>query len=215
MHHCLRTNVYIDGFNLYYRAVKDTPYKWLDVFSLSQALLPSHYVNRIRYFTALITARTGDLQGPQRQRIYIRALETIPNLTVHYGQFRSRKKSRPLVSPIKGLPRFVEVQDTEEKGSDVNLATLLLFDGFNNDYEQALVISNDSDLALAIRIVRDKLKRPVGVVNPNLDHRAVTPVDLKEAATFIRRLRMKALAKSQLPGIMRDSNGTFRKPSQW
>jgi hypothetical protein len=27
----VRTSIYIDGFNLYYRALKGTPYKWLDV----------------------------------------------------------------------------------------------------------------------------------------------------------------------------------------
>jgi hypothetical protein len=40
------------------------------------------------------------------------------------------------------------VHDTEEKGTDVNLATYLLVDGYEGDYEQALVMSNDADLAL-------------------------------------------------------------------
>ena len=29
------TNVYIDGFNLYYRALKDTPFRWLDLRKLA------------------------------------------------------------------------------------------------------------------------------------------------------------------------------------
>jgi hypothetical protein len=46
-------NVYIDGFNLFYRCLKGTPYKWLDVARLSEHLLPKGtIVNRIRYFTA-------------------------------------------------------------------------------------------------------------------------------------------------------------------
>jgi hypothetical protein len=32
---------YIDGFNLYYDALNWTPYKWLDLGKLAQALLPS------------------------------------------------------------------------------------------------------------------------------------------------------------------------------
>jgi len=28
----MRTSIYIDGFNLYYSAVKGTPYKWLDSY---------------------------------------------------------------------------------------------------------------------------------------------------------------------------------------
>ena len=30
----MKTNVYIDGLNLYYRAVQGTPYKWLDIVTL-------------------------------------------------------------------------------------------------------------------------------------------------------------------------------------
>lgn len=150
----VKTNVYVDGFNLYYRAVKGTPYKWLDLSRLCGVLLPSHSVNRIRYFTALVDSRAVDPQSPIRQQTYIRALTTITNLSVHYGQFRTRKKRTPLVSPGDGIGAIVEVWDTEEKGSDVNLATYLLIDAFNQDYEQAVIISNDSDLAFPIRVVR-------------------------------------------------------------
>ena len=48
----LFTNVYIGGFNLYYGALKGTPYKWLDLDALCRRLLPKHELGRIRYFTA-------------------------------------------------------------------------------------------------------------------------------------------------------------------
>ena len=54
-------------------------------------------------------------------------------------------------------PRTVEILDTEEKGSDVNLASHLLLDGFDDEYEMAVVVSNDSDLELPIRMVRTRL----------------------------------------------------------
>lgn len=82
---------------------------------------------------------------------------------------------RPLVTPVPGVQRYVEVLDTEEKGSDVNLASFLLIDGYNRDYEQALVISNDSDLVLPIRLVRENLSLPVGAVNPNVNPNQYTP----------------------------------------
>lgn len=47
-----RVNVYIDGFNLYYGALKRTPYKWLDVSKLCQALLPT---DTIQLFFSVIT----------------------------------------------------------------------------------------------------------------------------------------------------------------
>ena len=38
------TNLYIDGFNLYYRALKDTPFRWLDLRKLADA---ATYVKRL------------------------------------------------------------------------------------------------------------------------------------------------------------------------
>jgi hypothetical protein len=52
----LRTNVYIDGFNLYY-ALKPTRYKWLDLDQLCRLMLPKNTVQRIRYFTARVVPR--------------------------------------------------------------------------------------------------------------------------------------------------------------
>ena len=211
------TNVYIDGFNLYYRALKPNPqYRWLDLAKLSQALLPAHQINRIRYFTAIVDQRPDDPLQQRRQLLYIRALRTIPNLSIHYGQFKTRNQRRPLARPIRGFGGSVLVKNTEEKGTDVNLATYLIMDGYEGDYEQALVISNDSDLALPISMVRDKLRLPVGVVNPNPEAKGnYTPVELRQAATFLRRIRRNALRNSQFPSSLSDSAGTFHKPVDW
>lgn len=131
------TNLYIDGFNLYYRALRDTPFKWLDLRKLAEALFPEDTINSICYFTALIEARPHDPSQPQRQQAYLRALRTLKGLEDYYGIFRPRKKRRPLVQPVPGLPTYVWIRDSEEKGSDVNLATRLLVDGFVGKYEQA------------------------------------------------------------------------------
>ena len=211
----MRTNFYIDGFNLFYRAVKGTPWKWLDLAKICVALTPAHQVNHIRYFTALVQPRQSDPLNQTRQQTYLRALETIPYLTVHYGQFRPRRKTRPLVSPLPDSPQFVEVFDTEEKGTDVNLATYLLVDGFEGEHEQAVVISNDSDLALPVRMVRERLGLAVGVVNPNRDQGAFTAKELSDAATFIRRLRPNTLRDCQFPGQLTDVNGVITKPVGW
>lgn len=88
-------------------------------------------------------------------------------------------------------------------------------DGYDGDYEQAVVISNDSDLALPVEIVRDRLRRPVGVVNPNTSRSILTPVELKEAATFLRQLRLNTLRNSQFADSLVDGTGTFFKPGVW
>jgi hypothetical protein len=86
----MRAYVYIDGFNLYYGAVKNTSYKWLDLSKLRHSLLPKNDVWKIHYFTALVTARSKDPQQSQRQLTYLRALKTIPNLEITYGHFLSQ-----------------------------------------------------------------------------------------------------------------------------
>jgi hypothetical protein len=210
----MRTNIYIDGFSLFYGCLKGTQLKWLDPEALCQRIFPQNKINRIRYFTARVRATPSDPQKPDRQDIYIRALKTIPNLTVHEGHFLSHEVMMPLAEPPRLGPRMVKVIKTEEKGSDVNLATYLLLDGFDGDYEVAIVISNDGDLEEPIKVVQSRLGLPVGVLNPHLD-KAKTSWVLRNAATFYRRIRAPILDACQFPSTLQDIKGTFTKPKEW
>ena len=209
----LITNVYIDGFNLYYRALKDTPFRWLDLRKLAETLFPEDTIQRICYFTARLDTRTGNPGQPRRQLIYLRALATLPGFEIHYGVFRSGVKRRPLAEPTPGLPPYVLVRDSEEKGSDVNLATRLLVDGFSGEYEQTVVVSNDADFAGAMRYVRDNLNLRLTLVNP--DARRASPLDLSNAATYVKRLWKSHLRQSQLPDTLVDEVGAIAKPPAW
>ncbi len=71
------TNVYVDGFNLYYRALKDTPFRWLDLRKLAATLFPDDTIRGVHYFTARLDARRGNPGQAQRQLIYIRGLSTL------------------------------------------------------------------------------------------------------------------------------------------
>ncbi|HEX9695721.1 MAG TPA: NYN domain-containing protein [Actinomycetota bacterium] len=208
----MRTNVYVDGFNLYYRCIKGTSFKWLDLDKMCSLLLPRHTIQRIRYFTAIVQARPGDPQQPQRQLTYIRALQTVPNLSVHYGSFLTNPVRLPVAHPRTGQPRTVEVLRTEEKGSDVNLATYLLVDGFKNDYDVAIVVSNDSDLKEPIEAVRRELRKQAGVLVPDRGQK-----NMKSAlpADFYRRIRPGVLGASQFPAMLQDPVGTITKPATW
>lgn len=207
----IRANVYVDGFNLYYGCVKGTPYRWLNLSKLCNRLLPQCEVNRIRYFTALVVPPPHDPQQLARQNTYIRALQTIPGLSVHYGQFLTHLERRPLARPIPGLPRMVEVMDTKEKGSDVNLAAYLLIDGVKRDCQMAVIISNDSDLVEPIRLARMELGLEVGVLHPHRRH----VKELSQVATFYRPIRERVLRDSQFSSRLTDANGTITKPSCW
>jgi len=106
---------------------------------------------------------------------------------------------------------MVEVLDTKEKGSDVNLATYLLVDGFNKEYQIAVVMSNDSDLVEPIKLVSNELGLPVGVLHPHRIHIR----ELSAVAAFYRPIREKALRASQFPSVLMDAAGTVTKPTTW
>lgn len=103
--------------------------------------------------------------------------------------------------------------DSEEKGSDVNLAMRLLVDGFAGAYEHAAVVTNDSDLAGPIKYVRDDLGLRITVVNP--DYRNQTNRELADAATYVKRLWKSHLRRSQFPPALHDAQGAITKPVAW
>ncbi len=204
----MKTIVYVDGFNLYYGALKGTPNRWLNVAEMCRQLLPHDQIIGIRYFTALVNPRPNDTDQRVRQESYLRALATIPNLSVILGYFLTHEVKMPLAGPKGG---FAIVIKTEEKGSDVNIATHLLVDGLKNNYELAVVVSNDSDLALPIRFVVEELHKPVGLLNPQKH----PSVELSKCASFLKQIRAGVLARSQFPNQLTDAHGTFTKPASW
>lgn len=172
----IKTNVYVDGFNLYYGAAKHTPYKWVNIAQLCTQVLPGLDIHRIRYFTAMVKPLPSNPHTRLRQEVYIRALETLPNLTVHYGHYLQSTISMPLAAPHAGGPRFADVLKMEEKGSDVNIATYMLVDAFRKDCDQLVVITNRDSLIAATamahgmtvvtRNVADFEATGVKVINP-------------------------------------------------
>ena len=204
----MKTNIYLDGFNFYYGVLKGTPYRWLNVAALCQILLPGDQINRIKYFTALVGPRPGDPFKRERPETYFRALRTIPNLTIILGRFLTHEVTMPLSPEGFG---YAKVLKTEEKGSDVDLATHLLMDGFRDDYELAVVVSNDSDLLLPVQVVTQELGKRVGLLNPQKRPSKV----LLPSATFLKQIRSGALAKCQFPATLTDSDGLFSKPATW
>ena len=99
----MRTRVYVDGLNLYYGALKRTPYKWLDLACLCTKLLPAECkVEKIRYFTAHVSG-ISDRSAPARQQVYLNALHTIPEIDVIFGNFLTKTVWRPLINlPVAG-----------------------------------------------------------------------------------------------------------------
>lgn len=207
----MNTFVYIDAFNLYFGSVRGTPYKWLDLNQLCHILLPRHEITQIKYFTARVNARPSDPDQPTRQATYLRALSTISGLSIYFGHFLTHIVKMPLAYSASGQNPYVDVFKTEEKGSDVNLATQLLHDAHCDLFECAVIISGDSDLLMPLRIVKEHLKKPVGVINPQRHPCRV----LQNHATFYKHIRTSVLKQCQFPSPMKDNKGTFSKPAGW
>jgi uncharacterized LabA/DUF88 family protein len=192
----MATGIYIDGLNLYYGALRNTPYRWLDLEKFSQSLFPKDEIKIIRYFTASVIPRDSNdvSRSHSRQALYLRALRTLASVEIHLGHFQSNEewkvitensihpadKFDPVIKPRnlfkmmwKNTVRsktnnfvYAQVLIEQEKGSDVNLSTHLLHDCITGLCDKAVVISNDSDLAGAIRLSRQYVKN-IGFINPH------------------------------------------------
>jgi hypothetical protein len=140
------------------------------------------------YCTARIDARTNR-SGQIDQDIYLKALVKSGSVDyIEYGRYVARVKPAPLATkdqhgrpvvvssnwpvmvqdsasqPVPDAHFMVSVMNTEEKGSDVNVASHLLIDSLRGAVDAAAVVSNDSDLRYPLHEARKVV--PVGVINP-------------------------------------------------
>ena len=211
-----RTIVYIDGFNLYYR-VKHTPYKWLNLQKLSEIYLnlEKHDIIKIKYFTALVKGTLEDHFNITRQHIYLRALRTLPNLEIIFGHFKKRQITGISLRYEDG--QYIEenklssVSKWEEKESDVNIASHIIADAYEDEYDCAVLMSNDTDLKNPLVYVKKRLKKQIGIISPrrNIHMELINTCDFRKAITN------KGLEQCQFPEKMKDTKGEFYCPPKW
>ncbi|MCE5273213.1 NYN domain-containing protein [bacterium] len=218
------TYVYIDGFNFYYgvfhKRDSTRSYKWIDYVKLSELLLQGYDIIKVKYFTALVDSH-WDSSKSTRQQCHWKAMESIgkQRLQIILGNYRTDPLTRPIAkcqySTDKNspTPNAIWIINKEEKGSDVNLATHLVFDGCRNLYETALVMTNDSDLTEALRIVTKELGKEVILLNPHAFRGKPTSRPLQLLGLNMRTVRMGALRAAQLPDPIPGTN--IHKPLEW
>ena len=218
----MRTAIYVDGFNLYYGSLRKTQYKWLDLPCLFDRLLPGRNIAYIRYFTARVTPRPHDKQAPVRQDAYLHVVRSMPNVTLHEGHFVDRETLLPqfpfayrnAVYPTDP-PQNVQVMRSEEKKTDVNIATWLLVDGYEDMFDEAILVSNDSDLVLPIEMAITKLGKQVGIINPQKRGKVSRHLE-KVAPVLLREINKSAMRACQLPDPVILPNGRkVYKPASW
>lgn len=201
------TYVYIDSFNLYYGFLKPRRIgcKWLDLNEWLSKILPRNSIVKIKYFTARVSGG-HDADKPVRQDMYLRALKTLPNVEIIEGNFLMKQTKIHVNKDVCIMARV-----PEEKGTDVNLAVHLVNDAHMKRFQTAIVVSNDSDLAEAVRIVTKEVRLKVGILNPYEKFSK----QLTRDSSFKIPVREQGVLSSQFPNAMTDSVGSFIKPPSW
>lgn len=216
----MRTRVYVDGFNLFYSALSGSNYKWLDLFALFQnhVLDADTVVELVCYYTAPIKASAADdKRAPIRQQRYLQALRAYrpDKITIREGFIQRTTPHLRLAEDTGGLSKAatVKVWQFAEKQTDVNLAADLISDAWKGCMDQAVVCSNDSDLAGALEAVRrDCPKLTIGLVAPIGDARYLS-ASLKPHVHWHKVLSATHLAAAQLPNKIPGTPLT--RPAEW
>ncbi|MBN2324880.1 MAG: NYN domain-containing protein [Spirochaetes bacterium] len=207
---CNRSVIYIDGFNLYYGAVKNTPWKWLNIEKYFSLLRQDDDIKTIKYFTAKIEG-----SHKSNQEAYLKALYTLDTVQIIYRLF----KYKPVKCLVRDCtyPKCRIFNIPEEKRTDVNIAVHMITDAMQNRCDRFVVISGDSDLVPAVRAVKliNNDSKVIVYIPANNKVRGAA-VELRKASDRHRTLPNNLLSKAQFPKIIIDSNGTvIEKPSSW
>lgn len=206
----MRTIIYVDGFNLYFGRMKDTTYKWLNLSTLFERILQNHHeINRIKYFTANLKKSVSDPTIQDRQKAYIGALKTLPNIEVHLGKFSVQENWMRRARPPH---HRILVEKKEEKGSDVNLAVNLLNDAWKDEYDCAVVVTDDTDMLGALKTVKREFPtKKIGLVSPRGKFH-----DLGRYADFKLKIDDSDLRFAQFDDpVRRQGKVPIYKPASW
>jgi len=205
-----RSIVYIDGFNLYYGALRGGPYKWLDLERYFTRLRQDDDIQVIRYFTALVA---GPAQA--RQTTYLRALETLPRVQIALGRFKTRRIRCGVTACTHTGSRLFFAP--EEKRTDVNIGIRMLDDAYQNLCDRFVVVSGDSDLVPALNLVKTRYpEKEIIVYVPSRSAIRGAAVELRAAADKNRTLPLALLRHCQFPATVNDgSGGVVSKPPSW
>lgn len=199
-----RVIAYVDGFNLYF-GMKDSGFKncrWLDIYQLAKSLLKSNQaLVGVKYFTSRVT-NNPDKQ--KRQSTYIDALEST-SVEIIYGKYQDGTQECKRCGNVWLAAK--------EKMTDVNIATAIMVDAFQDSYDMAMLISGDSDLTPPIHNVHRLFKnKRVFIAFPPKRHN----ISMAHAARGSETIGRKKLVDAQFPEQLKSKTGfTLTKPAGW
>ena len=197
-----RTIVYIDGFNLYYGLLRFTSYKWLDIVAFAKSLLPhpeEHEIVAVKYFTARVNYNPQEPTAQVRQSVYLEGLAAFrPELKIVEGYYKRFRARFPFAKePCKSCDKVesATVWKTEEKRSDVNLATEILIDQIESEVDCVVLVSGDTDLIAPLYYLKKRCGKKVLVFNP---HERPSE-ELRAVASYYKHIPRDLPARCQLP----------------
>lgn len=206
--HRQRVISFIDGLNLYHATsiLRRPELQWVDLRTLSQIFLKTYSEQLLQVFYFSAYAEHVALSKQEAQKAYISALK-LRNVTPILGHFKKKNRNCPDCNH-KWISH-------EEKETDVNIALHLLRLAYEDAFDRALVISNDSDLAPAIRIVRKLFpnKRITTVTPPHYFH----SIELIQASSDKTKISVAHLERCLLPSIVVDASGlvSVHRPQEY
>jgi uncharacterized LabA/DUF88 family protein len=199
-----RVSVYIDGFNLYF-GIREAGFhacRWLNLQALVQNILhPTQELVEIKYFTSRVS-NNPDKQ--KRQSTYIEAVESI-GVKIIYGNYQDNKEECKRCGHLW--------LSAKEKMTDVNIATNIIMDAYQDKYDAAMLISGDSDLVPPINAVHQNFKnKRVFIAFPPKRHNASMALVAK--GSFI--IGRKKLIDSQFQEeVVSKSGYKLKRPDSW
>jgi uncharacterized LabA/DUF88 family protein len=190
-----RVSCFVDGFNLYH-AVDDLgkPHlKWLDLWKLTEVFVDPaiHELTTVYYFSAYATWRPDAMK---RHKQYVSALGKMGVVPV-MGHFKEKER-RCLTCRRKWIAH-------EEKETDVNAAIWMLNEARKGSFDSAYIMSGDSDLAPAVRMLRNEFpqKEVKIIAMPGRMHSK----ELAQAGKKLAKIKEIHLERSLLPDEIRDA----------
>jgi uncharacterized LabA/DUF88 family protein len=157
-------NFYVDGFNLYHALLlfRDLKVEWLDLAALCRRLIQpkSERIQAIKYFSAYAHWRPEPMS---RHEEYVKALEATGVIAV-MGHFKNKDREC-FACKAKWVAH-------EEKETDVSIGVTMLNDAYKGEYERAYLVSRDSDLMPAVKMIRTEFpkKEIITVAPPHMRH---------------------------------------------
>lgn len=204
-----RVSVYIDGFNLYHALddLRRPPLKWLNLAKLARYLIKpqSQRIVSVKYFSAFANhySNTPSVDKLVRHRAYVAALDS-KGVECHMGNFAKRDRV------YTGRGYKARWRRYEEKQTDVGIGVHLIHDAHVDHFDRALVISLDTDLLPAFRLLKNHFpsKRLVSVAPPQRPHHR----DIQAAVDETAVIKVSQLEKSLFgPTVVANKNVIVRR----